>query len=515
MSINYIIATYNGKCKRNHTYPNVQDVLKIHLEQLHLLKHSLTQITIMKAKSTNYYKDYYDIKEIIGKFNITVIEIECENYGYSEGQWMLAYEMFKNDFDYFMFVEDDYCPNIDNFDNVLMNIYKQKFVDGIGLLCSLVQGTKNYKKEKNSLPIHWEGSVLANKKTMKHLYSFPKWEGNPRKWLDLIDTSVDDGYDWHSIKQHYVGAYYQLTFSHLFTLSGIEHKDYLDVVNNLEELSLPYWSDIPSNTLGGKLCVYEKNNTIKKIYTLEHIQNAPIVPIQVHNIKHIALNTSIKIDIPVKNNNITKTIIFIIGMHRCGTSLLSKCLVDNGFTIGKSKNTDKNWQNPNGYYENDEFTKVHEQLLKHNNSTWCSIKSPHDMKYTQKHVDTYKQLLNTEFEKDENYILIKDPRLTFFTEFLKTVCRDEYNPQFIFLTRNEKECVDSICKAQNIKSIVATKLRNDTENCYNPQHLKINHKHILNNHDMVMKLIQNTFKISLHNNTSQNIDMKLYRNRNN
>ena len=48
-----------------------------------------------------------------------------------------------------------------------------------------------------------------------------------------------------------------------------------------------------------------------------------------------------------------KQVIFVIGMHRCGTSLLSNCLVANGYDIGKSKNQDKNWQNPNGYFEND------------------------------------------------------------------------------------------------------------------------------------------------------------------
>ena len=46
-------------------------------------------------------------------------------------------------------------------------------------------------------------------------------------------------------------------------------------------------------------------------------------------------------------------IIYIIGMHRCGTSLLANCLIKNGFSIGKSKNKDKDWQNPNGYFEND------------------------------------------------------------------------------------------------------------------------------------------------------------------
>ena len=105
-------------------------------------------------------------------------------------------------------------------------------------------------------------------------------------------------------------------------------------------------------------------------------------------------------------------IIFIFGMHRCGTSLLSNCLIENGFSIGKTKNKDKNWQNPNGYFENDALHKIHNELLKFNNSDWLNINKC-KMEYNNYFIDKYRNLLKTEFEND-NLILIKDPRLTFF-----------------------------------------------------------------------------------------------------
>ena len=66
------------------------------------------------------------------------------------GQWLESYELFKNDFDYYLFVEDDYCPNMDDFDKLLLNIYSKKFNNNIDktLLCSLVQGSINYKNNK-------------------------------------------------------------------------------------------------------------------------------------------------------------------------------------------------------------------------------------------------------------------------------------------------------------------------------------------------------------------------------
>ena len=42
-------------------------------------------------------------------------------------------------------MEDDYCPNMLNFDKILFDSYKDKFEDNIGLLCALVEGsTKLY-----------------------------------------------------------------------------------------------------------------------------------------------------------------------------------------------------------------------------------------------------------------------------------------------------------------------------------------------------------------------------------
>lgn len=69
-------------------------------------------------------------------------------------------------------------------------------------------------------------------------------------------------------------------------------------------------------------------------------------------------------------------------MHICGTSLLSNCLIENGFSIGKTINKDKDWQNPNGYFQNDAFTQIHDKLLNYNKCSWCSIRT-NKIKYTQ------------------------------------------------------------------------------------------------------------------------------------
>lgn len=289
MKINYVIATYNGKSKRCHKSPHPKDILKCHIQKVVELNSSISQITIMKANSENYYKDYYDVEDIQNTTDIPIKIIDCENFGYSEGQWLKAYEIYKNEFDYYLFMEDDYCPGMNGFDNILLTCYKQKFNENIGLLCALVEGTIDYNN-KGGCPIHWEGCVFINKETLEKLYQEPKWKGVPRKYLDLIDHSIDPNFNWHNIRKSYIGGYYQITFSHLFTLSNINHADYLDINYKDNLLQFPYWDD-QNNKIGGEIWFYNKGDKIRKSYIKNDILNSPIIPIQLYNEEAIKFNT--------------------------------------------------------------------------------------------------------------------------------------------------------------------------------------------------------------------------------
>lgn len=205
-------------------------------------------------------------------------------------------------------------------------------------------------------------------------------------------------------------------------------------------------------------------------------------------------------------------IIFIIGMHRCGTSLLSNCLIKNGFSIGKTQNQDKNWQNPNGYFENDTLTNFHEELLAYNNSDWLNINTTH-MIYNNNHINRYRILLQTEFQNND-LILIKDPRLTFFTDFLINVCNDKYDYYFVFLTRNKIECCSSLSQAQNKPYDKTSKLYDKTMSYYKDSFFKVDHNNIINNNNDTLIKLANFCKFSLIQNTEEIVDYKLYRHRN-
>lgn len=207
-----------------------------------------------------------------------------------------------------------------------------------------------------------------------------------------------------------------------------------------------------------------------------------------------------------------RKIVFIIGMHRCGTSLLASCLKDNGFSIGKTINKDKNWQNPQGYFENDKLTEFHDELLRYNNSDWLNINTS-KMLYTSNHVDRYRKLIYSEFGNEE-LILIKDPRLTFFVNFLKDVCNGYYNYNFLFLTRNKEECCISLSKAQYKSYEEAHNLYDKTMTYFSESFLKVDHNNIINNNNDTVITIAKFCNFSIIKNTENKVDYKLYRNKN-
>jgi RimJ/RimL family protein N-acetyltransferase len=135
--VNYVITTWSGP-RRD---PNLS-YLKNHLINLLTLKHNLSQITIVKPIVEGCDMSYYEIDSLINKFNCDVKILEkYDNVGQSYGQFFHAYESYKNEFDYYIFVEDDYMVDIDHFDKILVDEFVNQEVDGF--LCSY-SGSTSY-----------------------------------------------------------------------------------------------------------------------------------------------------------------------------------------------------------------------------------------------------------------------------------------------------------------------------------------------------------------------------------
>lgn len=268
MKINYVIATYCGPSDKKVQTPK-NEALKMHLKNMANTKNMhISCVTIMKAvdEKCDPNSDYYDvhdyIKEIENKYNIPVKIVECENYCYSFGQWLLCYEQTKDEFDYYIFQEDDYFPAMDNYDDIYLTAYKEAFPENIGVMCGLLLGQKSI--------IHTSAPLFMSSETLKRVYDSPLWKGSPRNAVyDIFqhkelfsDTELQTFLKFKNFK----GATYQLSFSFLFNHSDIVSYDIMHFKNNFVFL---YWADEMSCVLlftdTVKRCKLRKNKNYQKI----------------------------------------------------------------------------------------------------------------------------------------------------------------------------------------------------------------------------------------------------------
>lgn len=293
--VHYVIATYEGFTKRTHYYPPPGKVLCHHLDKLAALSHRLARITVVKADSSGCERltpGYYSSAQHHFDHNPLLHVERCENYGFSMGQWLRTYELHGGAYDYYLFMEDDYCPALHGFDASLVELYRRKFPGGVGLLCSVVQGRDEYDGDhgsKGHFPTHWEGSVFVSRETLERLYACPRWGGDPRGWLDRLDAT--DAACLEQMRRDYVGAYYQLAFSLLFTRAGIKHADYLDEASGEYggiagmRLCFPYWCDRTG------LYFIHRGDVKRTRYTLDEVRASLIVPVQIKDDEGIRINT--------------------------------------------------------------------------------------------------------------------------------------------------------------------------------------------------------------------------------
>lgn len=123
IKINYVLASWGGN--RAAHYPAVtsrkENYLKFHLQKLKELKHNLSQITICKPhceEKNNYYSCLSDISE-------NTVIMEGKNECLSYGQFCKSFDKHREQFQYYIFIEDDYVPCLNNFDEKLVEMYAE------------------------------------------------------------------------------------------------------------------------------------------------------------------------------------------------------------------------------------------------------------------------------------------------------------------------------------------------------------------------------------------------------
>ncbi len=138
----------------------------------------------------------------------------------------------------------------------------------------------------------------------------------------------------------------------------------------------------------------------------------------------------------------------ILGMHRSGTSLLARCLNVSGVSLGENLllSDGSASDNPKGFWENEEFTKLSIQLLIENNVKWDQIKS--GLRCSDSLKLQYKTLINKLVSESYLAAGVKDPRLLFILDSILDVFPE--NKKYVGIFRHPLKVAESLKIRDNL-----------------------------------------------------------------
>jgi len=144
MATNLVIACYLGqRNKKDAQYE--QDryyYIKKQLASLDELEHNLSQITFVLAGGDCAFT----FPDKIGNTRLSVLQ--RDNWGYSYASWWHAYLLYKDNFDYYIFLEDDYMFMQNDFDSYLISKFK---AEGCSYLCSFIRDNPRHAGVSNGI----------------------------------------------------------------------------------------------------------------------------------------------------------------------------------------------------------------------------------------------------------------------------------------------------------------------------------------------------------------------------
>jgi hypothetical protein len=219
--VNYVVACWGESRISEHSTTTISRAeclgyLKAQMAILNQLKHSLAQVTIIHPHWPHAPVKQYDqfLQELDGGTladGTPIVVLRRPNTDMSYGSWSHAYGMYRQQFDYYIFIEDDYIPSLDNFDFILVDLLEQK---QCGYLCTLISNTT------------WHNNGIAHAGITNGICKTTALEVIWNKYGSLLHNQDEQC-------GHYWGG--QLQFSYPYHYCGLKIDDVSDTY------STPFW----------------------------------------------------------------------------------------------------------------------------------------------------------------------------------------------------------------------------------------------------------------------------------
>jgi len=153
--------------------------------------------------------------------------------------------------------------------------------------------------------------------------------------------------------------------------------------------------------------------------------------------------------------------LLVIGMHRSGTSALTRVINLHGVTLG-SELPGGAFDNEAGFWENQRVVNLHERLLADLDSSWDDPRELRegwlDAAPIEAYLDQLMELIAAEFD-DAKIWAVKDPRMCrLLPMWLKALPRMGIEPKLIFALRDPSEVVGSLMHRNGLSAATASLL---------------------------------------------------------
>ncbi len=148
-----------------------------------------------------------------------------------------------------------------------------------------------------------------------------------------------------------------------------------------------------------------------------------------------------------------KRAIFVLGMHRSGTSAMARVLGLCGFAL-PLRLMEPNFANPTGYWEPIDATVLDDAVLADLDSSWSDPFGPRHHRtrrlFGADHLSRAREVLRENFA-EQSFIVFKDPRASLLVELWRSAAEAEgFEPHFVIMVRHPLSVAQSLAAREGV-----------------------------------------------------------------